>query len=53
MTGRPTSQTNRTKARHRKSRPDNETYVHLLRTGAVAVGLGASLGGNPKQAQVG
>lgn len=29
MTGRRTSQTTRTKARHQKKKPDNETCVHF------------------------
>lgn len=32
------SQTSRTKARYQKQKLDNDTYVQLLRTGAVAVG---------------
>ena len=43
MATRRTSQTSRTNARHRKHKPDNEICVHLLRTGAVAVGLGAAV----------
>jgi len=43
MTSRRTSQTGHTQACRRKQKPDSDTYVRLLRTGAVAVDLGPAV----------